>query len=366
MRRLAPNAKHANDKLQPAMIKILHDRLSFPRTALATYTVVIAAALTSFSQANDGRAKNNPYFPSPTTKAKQVTPPVVSTISIAAQVSISTQPRQSGDIDIHPTIAMRTDKIPKNVEVRSASPVDIYKIAAGDVIFVNLKNAANSAGYYTVRENGMIDFPLAGDKLVVTGRTPNEVAEMLAAGITLYADAQVEVKVREYRSHKITVSGMVDQPGESSLQREAVPLYVICAQFGVDPKATTALIRRSDLAPVETFDLHDAASDKILIYPGNSVEFTSDIRTQAIVATGTYYIVGSVNSTGQKDLTIGVTLSQAITASGGTNGNPKKAVLRRRSDKGLLNVSEHNLRAIKDGKAPDPILLPGDMIEITN
>ena len=363
MRCLALNARHPNDKSQAAMIKILHDRLSFPRTVLATFAVVIAAALTSFSQANDGPAKNNPYSPSPTTKVKQMTPPAVSTISTAAQVSISTVARHDSEIDIRPAVAKPA---PRNVEVHSASPVDTYKIGAGDVVFVNLRNAANSSGYYTVRENGMIDFPLAGDKLVVTGRTANEVAEMLAAGIRLYAYPQIEVKVREYRSHKITVSGAVEQPGESSLQREAVPLYVICAQFGVDPKATTALVRRSDLAPVETFDLHDAASDKILIYPGNSVEFTSDIRTPAIVATGAYYIAGSVNSTGQKQFTIGVTLSQAIAASGGTKGNPKKALLRRRSDKGTLNVSEYNLQAIKGGKTPDPILSPGDVIEITN
>ena len=61
-----------------------------------------------------------------------------------------------------------------------------------------------------------------------------------------------------------------------------------------------------------------------------------------------------------------MTLFQAILASGGAKGNPKKAMIRRKSDNGTLNVAEHNLRAIRDGKAPDPILSPGDMIEIGN
>ena len=258
------------------MLQSLNNRLSFPRTVFATFAVLITAALTSFSQANDGRVKNNPYSPSPTTKAKQITPPVVPTISTAAQVSISSQPRQGSDIDIRPAVGMRTDRVPKYVEVHSASPVDTYKIGAGDVVFVNLKNAANSSGYYTVKENGMIDFPLAGDKIVVTGHTATEVARMLATGITLFRNPQVEVRVRDYRSHKITVSGMVEQSGDINLQREAVPLYVICAQAGVDTKANKALVRRSGGTQVEIFDLHSTDNDKILIFPGDALEFGRD------------------------------------------------------------------------------------------
>ena len=283
------------------MFHILRNRSSFPMivfTAFAAIFALSAAPVTTFAQTNDGRTKNNPYFPSPSTKAKKDDPPRVPAIP-STQVSISTVTRHDTDIDIHPAVAQRAYKPVKSIEVRSSSPVDIYKIGVGDVVYVNLKNATNSSGYYTVKANGMIDFPLAGDKLVVTGRTTAEIAEMLANGITLYPDPQVEVKVRDYRSHKITVSGMVEQSGESSIQREAIPLYVVCAQSGVYPKATKALVRRSDLAPVETFDLHDANSDKILIYPGNSVEFTADSRSAVMVTPGFYYIAGNVNSTGQ-------------------------------------------------------------------
>lgn len=348
------------------MIYIVCNRLSFQKTAFtATAVLLTVFTATTFAQTDGSRTKNNPYFPSPNAKAKQEEPPRVP-VSHVARASVSTVARHDTEIEIRPAVAQRTYKTVKNVEARSSSPVDFYKIGVGDIVYVNLKNAANASGYYTVKTNGMIDFPLAGDKLVVTNRTADEVADMLAAGITLYADPRVEVKVREYRSHKISVSGMVEQSGESSLQREAVPLYVICAQSGVEAKATKAVVRRSDLAQIETFDLHDANSDKILIYPGDSVEFIADSRNAAPVTKGFYYIAGNVNSAGQKEFTPGMTLSQAILASGGAKGNPKKATIRRQSDNGPLNIAEHDLRAIKGGKTPDPILSPGDMIEIRN
>ena len=339
--------------------------LSF-QTATLSLLVLIASAFTGFSQTNGGRTKNNPYFPSPTAKAQLDKPQRVPATTTVVQPLVATVAKQDTQIDIRPAVTQRTYQPAKNVVEQPSSPVDIYRVGIGDVIFINLNNAASSSGYHTVRDNGMIDFPLAGEKIVVTGRTANEIAEMLASGVTLYADPRVEVKVREYGSHKIRVSGMVEFPGETSLQREAIPLYVICAQAGVDPKATKALVRRTDPGKVETFDLQDANSDRILIYPGNSVEFSAGARTATLPATGFYYVAGAVKSTGQKEISGSLTLSQAVAAAGGVKGNPSKAMIRRKSGNGTINVTEHNLRAIKDGKIPDPILSPGDMIQITN
>lgn len=342
----------------PAMRNRLHTRLIFLSKSFGTFATFGALVISVFSQSNDGH-RNNPYLPSPMTKVKQAEPP---------QVSIPKVVRPETAVEIRPAVARLTNAEFKKSDLSPISPVDIYKIDVGDIIFINLKNAPNSSGYYTVKTNGMIDFPLAGEKIVVAGHTTDEVSRMLAAGITLYADPQVQVKVREYRSHKIAVSGMVDQSGESSLQREAVPLYVICAQSGVDAKATKAVVHRADISKVEIFSLHEANSDKILIYPGTLVEFTADpsliIPTPA--APSFYYISGRVNASGQKEFAAGITLSQAIAVSGGAKGNAKKALISRKTNDGNPNVSQYDLRAIKDSKVPDPVLAPGDVIEIGN
>ncbi len=331
--------------------------------AIAAAFTLSACTNIAFGQAID-RSKNNPYSPSPaagslTAKSSQVQGKLFEPVNISVA-------KVSRDMEIRPPAAQTAYKTVKSSPVRSTNPIEIYKVGVGDVLFANLKNTTNASGYYTVRADGTIDFPLAGDNVIVTGKTAEEIQDFIANAITLYADPQIEVKVREFGSHKINVTGMVERSGEKSIQREAIPLFVIRADALVDSKATKALIRRGDLAKVETYDLHDPKTDDALIYPGNLIEFTADGISSVLTITGFYYIAGEVNTTGQKEFMTGMTLSQAILASGGAKGNPINAMIRRKRDNGILNVAEHNLKSIKDGKTADPVLLPGDMIEIGN
>ena len=61
----------------------------------------------------------------------------------------------------------------------------------------------------------------------------------------------------------------------------------------------------------------------------------------------------------------GLTLTQAILASGGTSrfAGSKVKVLRQGPD-GRLVTTEYNLKQIENGKVPDPQLQPGDRVEI--
>jgi protein involved in polysaccharide export with SLBB domain len=315
---------------------------------------------------NNNRGKNNPYSPSPSQRAKTglaVTAPPGPRPN-PNEAAFIMQPLSNTDKDNRPTIAQRTYKIAKAADLRAAPPTEIYKVGVGDMLFINLKNAAQGSGYQTVRTDGTIDFPLAGQDLIVAGQTVDDVEEILASRITLYPDPQIEVKIREYGSHKIAVSGLVENPGDKSLQREAIPLYVIKAEAMVSSKAAKVVITRAPLLKLETYNLHDANTDNVLIYPGNSVEFAADGDRRSNV--GIYFISGEVTSPGQKDLTNGLTLYEAIAASGGAKGTPRKAVIRRKNDGGVLSVFAHDLRAIKDGKAADPALVSGDVVEIKN
>ena len=82
---------------------------------------------------------------------------------------------------------------------------------------------------------------------------------------------------------------------------------------------------------------------------------------------GFYFIGGEVATIGQKDFHDGLTLSQAIMASGGTRKpGIKKVVIRRKNTEGFLVPIEFSLKNIKEGKQADPILQPGDTIEVGN
>ncbi|MEO6656010.1 MAG: polysaccharide biosynthesis/export family protein [Pyrinomonadaceae bacterium] len=336
------------------------------RSAIVVVLLVTAGA--SLGQTSDSPRKNNPYSPSPSRKAKLEEPPVntVSAKSGPSEVAFVRQEQNSRQPDeSRSTVAQRTYKIAKIADVGSRPPSDIYKVGVGDVLFVNLKNTVQGSGYFTVRQDGTIDFPLAGENVIVAGQTVETIEEILETGVTLFPDPQIEIKVREYGSHQISVSGLVENAGEKNLQREAIPLFVIRAEAGVSPKATKALVTRAPILQVELYDLRDANTDNILIYPGNSIEFTGEGGSRSS-GTEFYFISGEIVSGGQRDLASGLTLYQAVTASGGAKGNPKKAVIRRKNEKGVFSIVEYNFRSIKTGRSADPALAAGDVIEIQN
>ena len=261
------------------------------------------------------------------------------------------------------SIARKTLEIVKQSKSESLSPTEVYKVGIGDILFINLQNSPKDSTYYTVLNDGTIDYPLAGEMVTVAGLTTEEIEQILGGKIKLYENPQISVKIREYASHAITVLGLVEKPGEKKLQREAIPLYVVRAEAIVQTKAAQAVIRRKNAA-TEILDLKDAKADEVLIFPGDIVEFVLGDDKAAPVP-NFYYIGGAVATVGQKEFYRGITLTQAILASGGlTKSNIKKVVIRRKNSQGLLIWWLYNLKAIKEGKEPDPALEAGDTIEI--
>ena len=277
---------------------------------------------------------------------------------------IKSKPTAPQSDDENPSIAKKTLEIAKRANTTSLSPTEVYKVGIGDILFINLQNSAKGSTYYTILNDGTIDYPLAGEMVSVAGLTTEEIEEILKSKIKLYENPQISVKIREYASHTISVIGLVEKAGERKIQREAVPLYVVRAEAIVQAKAAQAIIRRTS-GRTETIQLKDAKSDDVLIFPGDIVEFGSGDGKDSAAQANFYYIGGEVLSGGQKEFYQGLTLTQAILASGGLRkASIKKVVIRRKNAQGLLILWLYNLKAIKDGKEPDPVLEPGDTIEV--
>jgi|GEM_PF-875162 len=265
------------------------------------------------------------------------------------------------------SIAKKTREIVKKAAKEKLLPTEIYKVGAEDVLFISLQNSASvSSKYYTVLNDGSIDYPLAGELLTVIGLTTDEIEELLREKIKLYKNPQVTVKIREYASHKITLLGLVEKPGDKFLQREAMPLYVIRAQALPKPNATKVSIKRKN-SNVETYNLAKEKYEKILVYPGDIVEFKGLEAGRQFSGNQYYYIGELVRQFGRKDFYEGLTLTQAILECGGLrNSKVNRVVIRRKDSKGLLISKVVSLRDIKKGKIPDPILAAGDTIEVSN
>ena len=340
--------------------KIFMNRTTPGKFALLLFAAgfVYASDVCGQSVETPPRNVNFRYSQNPKTRAKPVEV-AVNQENSAAENEPNSEPAPA-------SIAEKLLEIAKKSNVAAMSPTELYKVGNGDILFINLQNAPKSSLYYTVLNDGTIDYPLAGEMISVAGLTTDEVEELLKEKIKLYDNPQISVKVREYASHTISVLGLVEKAGEKKIQREAVPLFVVRAEAIVSPKAAQAVIRRAK-GSVETIDLKDAASENVLIFPNDMIEFVALSSANYSAAPQFYYIGGEIISGGQKDFTPGITLTQAILASGGLKRtNVKKAILRRKNAEGFLFGREYILKSIKDGREPDPLLTAGDTIEVGN
>ncbi|MBK7704800.1 MAG: polysaccharide biosynthesis/export family protein [Acidobacteria bacterium] len=330
--------------------------------------VLLAGGIDVGAQTNPGGGKKNfGYSQNPKTKTPSETRSVVAEKTEPA--SIQTPAVEVAKATVAPeatrpetSIAEKTLGVVKQAANRSKAPTENYIVGSGDVLFVSLQNNSKASTYFTVLNDGTIDYPLAGEMVSVVGMTTDEIEEILATKIKLYENPLVSVRVREYNSHRVTVLGLVENGGERSIQREAVPLFVIRADASVQPKADTVSVKRTAGAS-EKYLLKDAQWENVLVFPGDIVEFSASAEAEK--ANQFVFISGEISNSGKLAFHSGLTLTQAIIVAGGIKRTGiKKAVIRRKNAAGLLETKEYNLKAINEGKMPDPNLADGDIIEI--
>ena len=240
-------------------------------------------------------------------------------------------------------------------------PTAVYRVGPGDVLDIRLpgRNERRMTGY-EVTPTGLLDHPALKQPLTVAGLTPEEVAARLGSVLGMRAPgAEVAVGVSEYRSHAIIVGGMAKEGGTKILQREGVPLYVIVAHAQPLAGAGQAVVVSRASGTETAVDLSDAEGMKTLVRQGDVV--TLRARPRQFV-----YVAGAVREPGQREFNVGLTLTQALLAAGGVT-SPAGAVvtLTRQAPDGRLSTTRHVLTEIKSGKTPDPVLKPGDRLEVS-
>jgi protein involved in polysaccharide export with SLBB domain len=243
----------------------------------------------------------------------------------------------------------------------SPALTQLYRVGPLDVLDIQLVgNPARESTLFTVLEGGLLEYPLAGSPISAAGLTTNEIANLLKQRIKILENPQFVVTVRDYASHQVTVTGFVSAPGKKTLRREAVPLYALLTEALVLPEAARATITRQG-RPSIVADLKDPNHSATLVVPGDVIK----VSGLPPVPTEFFFIGGAISSPGQKPYHAGITLTQAILASGGTSIKAGGWVrVSRLGANGRLVTEEHNLRKIQTGKTADPVLQKGDRIEV--
>lgn len=237
----------------------------------------------------------------------------------------------------------------------------LYQVGIGDVLDIRLANMpTRESTLYTVLKNGLLEYPLLNGPISVAGLSTDEIAQLLSSEIKVIQSARVSVSVRDYASHAVLVTGLVDSPGRKTLRREAMPLYAVLAEALPRAEATTATVTRG--GKTDTVPLANEQAMSTLVLPGDIVKVSGDDAT----AKGFVYVAGDVTSPGEKDYRNGMTLTQALMSAGGVSRVGKTTVkVARRNANGFLTANEFNLRSIEEGKAEDPLLQAGDRIDVT-
>lgn len=245
--------------------------------------------------------------------------------------------------------------------LRAPASTSVYKVGIGDVLDVRLANLpTRESTLFTVLKNGVLEYPLLNGPISVAGLTTDEIAKLLSNEIKVIKTARVSVSVRDYASHAVVISGLVDSPGRKTLRREAMPLYAVLAEALPRPEALLATIVRA--GKEEALSLNNEQAMSTLVLPGDVIKITGG----NVTAKRFVYIGGEVASPGEKEFREGMTLTQALLSAGGVPRNNKTVVkIARRNASGFLIASEYNLRAIEEGKSQDPAVEAGDRIEVT-
>jgi polysaccharide export outer membrane protein len=240
-----------------------------------------------------------------------------------------------------------------------------YRVGPGDVLEVIVDGRPDLSRLPTVQTTGSVWLPRAG-QVEVRGLTTGEIASRLAPLLAAedLASPRVAVRVREYQSQFVWVQGAVRRPGRKPLRSgtRLVDALLDAGGFQDGASGEVAVERSSG-----TFA--DGTRSLRLRFAGQSPtpeelgELGLPLLAGDMIVVGVQQWVtvsGAVKRPGRHALDDAPTLSRAVAASGGMLRNGSERVLLRRKG----GDTEVNLEAVRDGKAEDVPLGPGDEVVV--
>lgn len=273
---------------------------------------------------------------------------------------------------------------PQAETIKEISADDRYRIGPGDVLEIRVFNRPQlSLDAARVDARGMIRLPLIEEELQAACRAESELAQEIASRYRKYQkNPQVFVFVKEYNSQPVAVIGAVDKPGRFQLQRRVRLLELLSFVGGPSEKAGTR-IQIAHMGggltcdPSGKFTINSEEGQGDFEVYGLAETLQGDHKSNPYIQPGDIitvpeaeqaFVIGNVYKPSPILLKMPIPVSQAIAAAGGvlpdSNVNRIRII---RQEPGARGKSEMfvNLMAISQRQAEDPLLQPGDIVEVT-
>jgi polysaccharide biosynthesis/export protein len=219
-----------------------------------------------------------------------------------------------------------------------------YRLAAGDTIRISVYQSADLTLETRLTEAGTISYPLLGS-VALAGLTVSEAEKRIADGLrngNFVKQPQVSVAVQQVRGNQVSVLGQVGRPGRYPLETGNVQLTdMIATAGGVVPGGADQVVvvgtrngqpYRAEIDLPSVFGPNRRAND--LTLQNGDVIWVE--RAPMI------YMYGEVQRPGSLRLERGMTVMQALAASGGLTqrGTERGLRVHRRDAEGKVRIIE--------------------------
>jgi polysaccharide export outer membrane protein len=213
-------------------------------------------------------------------------------------------------------------------EAHSQAPTTspAYRIAAGDVLAIDIAGRPDLSGQFTVSKEGQVNLPILGP-VRATGRTPNELGTDISRRVSLTSReiVQVTVSVLQTYKRKNFVLGAVLLPGTFTFNTAPTVWEAISEAGGPADDADLSKIQIiSENTQVPTIlDLSSAVRSGSLgslprLQPGETVRVPRLARALGGLTDDIVYVFGAVGAQGSQPLSEASDLVRALIRSGPT------------------------------------------------
>lgn len=235
-----------------------------------------------------------------------------------------------------------------------------YRVGPGDILSIIVydhpeltipageqRSAAESGNL--INPDGTIFYPYTG-RIKVDGQTVGEIRENITSLLSEFVrDPQIEVRVAQFNSKFVFVTGAVNKPGRVALRDTPLTLLDSIQQAsGFAPNANhheVKITRQNRTATISSYELLKTGdlSQNVVLRPGDLIHVPDD-STQRV------YVMGEVNRPGQVAMgSTRLSLTDVITAVGGIKESSADAagvfVIRPSDNAGrLADVYQFDLR----------------------
>ncbi|MBN8614723.1 MAG: SLBB domain-containing protein [Deltaproteobacteria bacterium] len=244
----------------------------------------------------------------------------------------------------------------------------------GDVITLVLQSAEREEQpNLVVDERGVVHVPLAGD-VEVGGMPLTQAEQRLETALRQYdRTVRVSILLADARGHVATVIGAVQEPGRFAVT-PGMRLTDLLAEAGGPARneeenvgfsgadlGGARLVRRGETMPVSvTLALNGDPRHNVRVRPGDVLYVPADLQRLVTV-------LGQVTTSQVMPHRPGMRITQSLALAGGLTRDGNWGDVRViRGDSEHPRVYQASVADIVDGRAPDVVLAPGDIVYVAS